>query len=507
MGVIGQRILRFVRRGNGVGMGRDPDHGTHMTPLPGPISGNRDRKKDGLEQLHCKAADTQAAGARQGCGMEMIWGFPAVPVAGEQDGQNLSGLSCQRQAGVSLLIAIMAIAVMMTFVSEMIVSSAVNIEMALLGKDRIKAEYMARSGLNLGVYLLSATYLWDHVQASGPLGLAASKKPVDGPESLWNLVNTLPPLGSDAMSFLDSVSGGEKKEDPFKLSGFMNSKIAEQMRLLEGQFTIRIADEKGKININDCFSTSERSACEEVLIQLEALFSCPAEKAFLESKNLNPKEVAYRIRDFIMDSDRISPYSNLDSKDGPYEAEVPPYQAKRAPLDTLEELRLVKGWDDGMHAVFSPYLTIYPLRNTKTSATLKSGAGLININSAPGEMLRCFFPKAQEPDFREQSLRQLYALRKKEKNFSSDGTPAAIKQKLQDFFGYTGEGVEREAEKAEKWFTVDSDYFRFQVEAMTGHQQRRLTAVIRRVNSSVKDHSVRLREVRRAWQVLYWKMI
>ena len=69
-------------------------------------------------------------------------------------------------------------------------------------------------------------------------------------------------------------------------------------------------------------------ACPEVLAQLEALFSCPAERAFLEKKDINPKELAYRIRDFISEYREASPESNIDSKDGPYQNYTPKYNTR-----------------------------------------------------------------------------------------------------------------------------------------------------------------------------------
>ena len=442
------------------------------------------------------------------------WGFPIAsknpessdhPVHGDSEEPTLQDAEFRRkepQRGISLLIAIMAIAVMITFISEMIVSSTVNVEMSILGRDRIKSEYLVKSGFNLGLYFLTANYLWDHVQASGVMG--AKTEPTDGPEALWNIINTLPPMGSDTLGMMKLAAGAEG--DPFNLSGFMNEKISDQMSLLEGQFSVKVTDEKSKININDCYNTSERSACREVLVQLESLFSCPAEKAFLESKNLTPKEMAYRIRDFILDYDRVSSFSNLESKDGPYEAQSPSYKSKRVPFDTLEELRLVKGWDDDMHAVFSPYLTIYPHRVAKVTANSKAvQTNLININTAPRELLTCLIPQARDQSYREKAVQALYKAQKKQKNLAND--QKKMKEKLTELFGYTGEGIEEEAEKAEKWFTTRTDYFRLEVNAQTGHQERKLVAVIRRVNSGVTDSSVRQRDIKRAWQVLYWKLI
>lgn len=62
-----------------------------------------------------------------------------------------------------------------------------------------------------------------------------------------------------------------------------------------------------------------------------------------------------------------------------YQTLKPPYAAKGAPLDSFEELRLVKGFDNQTLALLRPYVTIY------------SGTGVslapINVNTAPKELL------------------------------------------------------------------------------------------------------------------------
>jgi general secretion pathway protein K len=58
----------------------------------------------------------------------------------------------------------------------------------------------------------------------------------------------------------------------------------------------------------------------------------------------------------------------------------PPYRAKNGPLDTLEELRLVKGFDSATIGKLAPFVTIY-------ADEPGSLAAKININTAPKEIL------------------------------------------------------------------------------------------------------------------------
>lgn len=411
--------------------------------------------------------------------------------------------SIAKQRGISLLIAIMSIAVMITFVSEMIVSSTVNVELAIMNRDRVKSEYLGKSGFNLGLYLLTASYLWDHVQASGVLG--AKQEPTDGPSSLWTIFNQWPPLGAEILNFVQPLLSSEDNEDPFGLKGILNEGVANQMRLFEDQFSVKIEDESKKINISDCVGSADaQRACPEVIAQLEALFSCPAEKLFLENKNLSPRELAYRIRDYISSDEQVSDASNFGSKDEPYQEANPPYKAKRLPLDSVSELNMVKGWDDEIHAVFSPYITVYPFKPKKNlQGGKKVSVAGININTAAPELIACLIPQSRDESCREQSVQKIHKLKGEASNLAS--SDKNIKAKIEDLFCYTADDS-LDNNKKENWFVVRSDVFNITVDALTGHQRRKISAIIRRIDKGIKGADVEKREVKRSYQILYWKI-
>ncbi len=67
----------------------------------------------------------------------------------------------------------------------------------------------------------------------------------------------------------------------------------------------------------------------------------------------------------------------------PYYATLkPPYQAKGALLDTVEELRLVKGFDAATFEALRPFVTVYGVRVGNVVV-----AAPININTAPKEVI------------------------------------------------------------------------------------------------------------------------
>lgn len=432
------------------------------------------------------------------------WGFPIEErrKKSSDETKTSNGKKTKKEQGISILIAIMTIAMMISFVSEMIVTSTVSVELAVMSRDKIKSEYLAKSGFNLALYVLSASYLWDHMQASGTMG--PKTEPKDGPDSLWNMVKNWPPLGAGNSPLLEIAAKSE--DDPFGLQGFMNEDVLGQMNLFEDSFSIKIHDENSKINISDC-QFRGANACQEVLAQLEALFSCPTEKAFLESKEIEPTELAYRIRDFITDREEADSKSNIGSKDGPYSKKDPPYKAKRLPFDTLEELKLIEGWDDDLHAVFSPYLTVYPYSYKKTQHKQEKRFG-ININTAPKELLTCFFPESQDPNCREKSIQQLHTAEQEGESLLISDKKQDILKKLNELFCYTPDADSEQAGlPPEDWFITHSKVFRIEIDAETGHQRRKLEVVIRRIDAAVNEPIIKKREVKRSYQILYWKLV
>lgn len=431
------------------------------------------------------------------------WGFPMLLSAKHRNGEDFEAelipkSPTKNQRGVSLLISIMAITLMIGVVSDMIVSTSVNLELAIKTKNKVKAEYLGKSGVNFGIYLLSVSYLWDHALASGLMGKA--KEPVDGPGSIWTILNSWPPIGKGTVEMMKLAASAE--DDPFKLQGVMNEKVATMMGYFEDQFKVSIEDESSKINLSDC-QYGSRGGCPEVRKQLELLFSCPVEKAFLEKKNLTPEEMAHRIKDFIVDSEKFSTESNIGSKDGPYEKYTPPYESKRTPFDTINELMLVEGWDDDMHAVFAPYLTVYPYRYR--SGRAKEKIFQINLNTAKKELLHCLFPESLTVDCRKRLNDEMAKLKEKGQNVSEEAK--SIKKKLKSMYCYGESSQADSSPKKEDWFKVHSNVYRIIVDSQTGEYEGRMEVVIRRVDSGIKEDLLTKREIKRAYQILYWKMI
>lgn len=416
--------------------------------------------------------------------LKTFWAFPLSSAPLEQSEAH------KRQSGVSLLIALLTIVMMVGLVSDLIINSTVSLEMAKTSRDRVKSEYLAKSGLNLALFLVSIGWGVDLYRESAPPPMG---KPLsDDRGSLWGSLNELPPVGGASVDMV--MSGQKNGDDPFKLRSVFSEKIANQMRLFEDQFAVRITDEGSRVNVNDCVV----GKCEETIARLTAMFSCPVEKAFLESKSLTAEQLAYRIKDFITSKEGDgSPESGLGDKNAPYQNEVPSYKVKSLPFDSIDELKLVAGWDDEIHTVFSPYLTVFPIpKDGNPSNTL------INLNTVSPELLGCLVPSARSGSCAEKFTLKMNKLQKSKGPVVKKDPKETLKE-----LACTGEGEGSDKKNPETWFDTKSSVLRIEVQADTGSQTRSLVAVIRRIKPQEKDYGRDKQKVKRAYEILYWKLI
>lgn len=388
----------------------------------------------------------------------------------------------QGSRGIALIIAIMIISVMMLFTSDLILSSQVNLTLATQVRDNLKAEYMAKSALNVATLLISSDFAYDLFQAqTNPKAAGLS----DGLGDIWGAMNGFP-IGGESMEMLGQF------QEQFGLNAVMDSQILDSLKLFDGQFTLDVSDETTKINVNDCYN----GRCGESMLMLEALFACPAEKQFLEQKHLDGKQLAYRIKDFIDKDSRAEEASGFNDENDPYSRRKIKQSAKNAPLDSINELRMIEGWDEDVHAVFSPYITAYPFQQGSTDRKFQ-----ININTASRALLQCLFPNSAKGDCAEKTA---LAFKKRNEDQSNFGEPGAkIEQILQDTLCYTSEaGSSGEANNKTNWFTQSTNVFRVEADGTVGGATKHLSAVVERMMPDEKK-----KDEKTTYRILYWKVI
>ncbi len=356
------------------------------------------------------------------------------------------------QRGVALMLAIMIIAMMVVFSVDMIVSSRVQIEKTNRVKELFAAEYLAKSGQEIAQVLIGVDTLVDSVLSSdvvGPLKQDAK----DTPGDIWAMFNILPGLGGD-----DPIVEAFVTEE-LGISEVQQDDLILQLRELGGRFTVEVIDESNKINLN--YLAKGRGL--EVEKMFLALMGCPAEADFLESKRLDATELFYLIKDYVDEDEVAEQKSGFNDESLPYSKMTPPRTVKNAPFESVDELKMIPGWDEEMHAVFAPYFTVFPF---KTDGQTKLE---LNLNTLPKAVLRCFFPNGEIDckDTYEESLSQAQT------GSALAGSKSEIAETLKSTFCAN---EEEDKDKAQ-WFGVQSSTFRVRTSGFVGDSEKELEVV------------------------------
>jgi general secretion pathway protein K len=229
------------------------------------------------------------------------------------------------EKGVALVLALAVIALLVSLVVDFSYTMMVDLTLAANLRDGQKAFYVASSGVELAKHLLKE-----------------DKNEYDGLDEDW----------------------AQLPEHP----GFLSEDD-------EGRFKVTIEDEAGKFPINalvkkdnNGYSTVDRDRSE----QLKQLF---------EALELDPELIDPIIDWLDSDSTPSSLYGLSGAEDAYYQGLPSPYHCKNGPLDSLDELLLVKGmtkeilYGTAEKKGLIHYLTIY-------------SDGKININTASAEVLQ-----------------------------------------------------------------------------------------------------------------------
>ncbi|MFW7380537.1 MAG: general secretion pathway protein GspK [Oligoflexus sp.] len=399
---------------------------------------------------------------------KIYWGFPVAKEAASEEQP-----SKESSRGIAMLIAIFMTAMMMLFMSDILVNSTVDVRLSVAARDNLKSEYMAKSGANMGLFLISTDLAIDSTMYE----LQGGMKPSDSYADIWALMNDFP-IGGETLEMVSAIQEG------FGLSNIKDSDVLDKLKLFDGQFVLRVEDEAARININFC-AQSQAVRCLPVM---KSLLSCPAEQEYLERKKLDADELIGLIKDWADVDQTPEEGTMVSSEDDPYQNRTPRVRPKNAPYDTLEELKMIPGWDDDLHRIFSPYLTVYPIPAT----TVHSKATYLNINTIDRALLGCLIPAS----LNECAEKSAIAMDRRQ-DTGALGSADGVKQFLSQSFCTTDQ-------QKTQLFTYRSDVYRLHVMGQVGDQTVRLETVVQR---GVPDEGKRRDGFKGAYRYLYWKML
>ena len=257
-----------------------------------------------------------------------------------------------REGGVALIMASVVIAMLSVVVAEFSYNTRVDLEAAANGRDALRAEYLARSGIALAKLLIK-------VQGSV---LDPNRKFIGDVQI------------SEFAPYLIRAFGGDSEEraglgamlgiDATSLKGMGAGKGAT--------FDVVMTAEDGRLNVNCGGGMNDLARQASLFGVLSPLFWPPRYNRLFESPDADGQvstreDLARAMIDWAdVDETRFEPAingkpasSNGGGEDYRYDASRDPYRAHNNYFDSLEELHLVRGMSDQIYGSFAELFTTY----------------------------------------------------------------------------------------------------------------------------------------------------
>ncbi|HEX9399716.1 MAG TPA: hypothetical protein VF912_06360 [Anaeromyxobacter sp.] len=284
------------------------------------------------------------------------------------------------ERGAALLIVMVSVAVLTAFAVDLAYDARVSLQIAANGRDELRANYLARSGVATSRLVLSFQQQLDDLLPKG------SALPVPRIQ-LWKVV----PLGA---ALTDGLFGGGPPRSPH--GGPPGSTPI-------ATYDTRIDDEGRKVN-----AQLEAINNPGLLLapQIQAVYQLVCdprwdplfEREDSRGNRTTREELLTRLRDWVDEDDRSAalratfggascsmvvappPFEDaFGDENQPYDRGEDRYRAKNARMDSLDELYMVAGVGDAFMAAFGDQLTVYLPRDAKQNVNELDRKALVNL--------------------------------------------------------------------------------------------------------------------------------
>jgi general secretion pathway protein K len=318
------------------------------------------------------SGDSRSRERRRGCGRRAA----AEPGGGTPGG---------RERGLALVVAMTAIAILAVMLADMHESTTVSYVLATTERDQLRAEYMAKSGLNLTRLLVAQEPAIRTVVA--PMYQALMGRP---PPML--------PVWRYADGVLQPFCNYEQTRGVGHSIG-VDFGMAEGLGETPGTCEIIALAENSMINVSDPLNFDGDRARTSVAMQMFALMGgyqspSPFDPLFAgrdaDGQFTSRLDIVSALIDWWdYDTERTTfdpgagTVASGGTEDDVYRRFRDPYEPRNAPFDSIEELRLVRGIGDDFWATFVEPDPDDP----RTRAITIYGSGAVNPNEAPPEVL------------------------------------------------------------------------------------------------------------------------
>lgn len=259
--------------------------------------------------------------------------------------------SRRRQRGIALLVVLIAIAITITITNQFGTATVTDSLAAANYRDQMRSHFLARSALNLSELIIRIQQRLDN----GLAGSGASNGAIQ--------------ITDFADQLMLAFCGGE--EEVQAAIGFSTS-VVKGLGADVGTCGVvgRINTDDDKININ-CANGNDTVAA-AVKSELDSLMYYPLydqvfEEPDAEGWRRDRQTQAAAIVDYI-DKDTSRVRERGTTEDYGYENLKDPYYAKNNYIDTVDELKLVRGVDDRFWTLFGEAFTAYGACKVNLSA-------------------------------------------------------------------------------------------------------------------------------------------
>ncbi len=278
----------------------------------------------------------------------------------------------KREGGVALIMVLGAIAIMIVMLAELQDDAGAELAAATSVRDGVKAEYFARSAVNLSRLLIAAEPTMR--SAIAPLFMFMKRAPPQLP--VWEYADRI----------LGAFNDQEASQDFAGFAG-LDLSLGKNLGLSGGRFDVVIVDEDSKLNVNMGASNSiaHLRLAKLLMGRMAPLQYGPLFEQRDPGGNFNDRFatcsaiIDWADQDEQLYSCDVTAASSANAAEDAYYQLLPkPYRRKNAPYDSLEELHMVRGVTDDFWATFvDPDPT-----NPKKREVTVWGQGQVNVNSA-----------------------------------------------------------------------------------------------------------------------------
>jgi general secretion pathway protein K len=301
-----------------------------------------------------------------------------------------------QKRGIALIMVLGAITILTVFLTELQTDTTASVAGALAERDRLKAEYYAKSAVNLSRLLLAS---------EKPIRLTVA--PI---LQLLMQSNKAPqiPVWEFSDMVLGAFNGGDRATQ-FGTKVGVDLSTSKNLGIPgNGYFNVSIVDEDSKINVN---TAAVADVPIQLIAQLQTMFAQPQYAPLFEARDADDQfsDGATLCASIIDWADPDENLSSCDlaalasgappsgSEDNIYQSLGLAYRRKNAPYDSLDELRLVRGMDDDRWATFVDPDESDPHKRVLTVWGQDTATNPVNVNTANPQTLWAIVCSVADP--------------------------------------------------------------------------------------------------------------